>query len=414
MDLVLRNCRLRTAAELMDVGISSGKILSVERKVRETGSRELDLGSRLVTPAFVNPHAHLDKCLTGERVRSLESTLTGSLDLIALASSVKSKFTHDDIVARAGKCIETAVTYGTLFMRTFADVDTIGGLTAVKALLDVKKKYSGVMHLQVGAFPQEGIIRDPGTEELLYKAMELGADFVGGIPWYEYTEPEARKHTDIIFEIAKKYDKDIHMLVDDNEDPTSRNLEYLALKSTREGFVGRVTASHCRGALESPNDTYARKVVQLARKAEISIVDNPHVCLMLYGRQDKYPIRRAITRVKEFLAAGVNVTTGQDDVDDPYYPFGRVDMLELGFFMCHSGQFSLPSEIDTVFDFITVNAAKALGIVNYGLNSGCDANLVVLNAGSVHEAFRMQAERLYVLKSGRLVAETEITRRLIS
>ncbi len=412
LDLVIRNARLRGQDRLRDIGIEKGRVVAIEDQIKEKGGEEIDANGLLTTSSFINPHVHLDKCLTGEWIRTTVEQRTGTLDILPLAAEVKRKFTEEDIKRRATNAIRTSLLYGTTAIRTFADVDSIGGLTAVRSLINLREKLKGIMDLQVVAFPQEGIIRDPGTDELLYKAMDLGADIIGGIPWYEYTAEDSKRHVDIVFEIAKKYDKDVHMLVDDTEDPEAKNFEYLAYKAWKEKWIGRVSASHCRGALESPNDSYAQKVIQLAKKADMTVVDNPHICLLLYGRLDKFPLRRAITRVKEFLRAGVNVTSGQDDIDDPYYPFGKGDMLEVAYFMIHSGQFSLPTEIETVYDMVTQNAAKALRLVDYGLAIGKKADLVILNAHSVHEALKMQSERTHVIKNGKVVARTHCDRTL--
>jgi cytosine deaminase len=177
------------------------------------------------------------------------------------------------------------------------------------------------------AFPQEGIVRDPGAAELLDEAMKEGCDIVGGLPWYEYTDAEAREHIDICFDIAKRYDRDIHMLVDDTDDENSRSLEYLALKTMRENFHGRVAASHC-GAMAAYNDVYAAKIVDLVATAGVTISVNAHINLVCSARLDREPRRRGIARVKELLIRGANVVTSQDDENDPYYPFGKPDPLE--------------------------------------------------------------------------------------
>jgi cytosine/creatinine deaminase len=413
LDLVIENARLRGREGIYNVAIENGKIAKIGKDFQVDADETVDANESLLTPSFVNVHVHLDKCLTGEWIRTTADATTGSLDVIPAAAAVKKRFTEEDVRERAGKAIELSVSRGCTFIRTFADVDTIGGLTALKGLLRAKEDYSEIAELQIVAFPQEGIVRDSGTEELLHKAMELGADVVGGIPWYEITNEDSMRHTDVVFEIAKKYDKDIHMLVDDTEDPAARNIEYLLAKTLREKYVGRVAATHCRGALDSPNDTYAKKIVGMAKKAQMTIVENPHISLMMYGRNDKFPIRRGITRVREFMQAGVNVATGQDDIDDPYYPFGRGDMLELAYFMCHSAFLGSPPEIETAYDIITFNGAKAMRLQNYGIEPGCSADLVILEAKSVHEALRMQSERLYVIKKGRVVARNKVEREII-
>jgi len=412
MDLLIRGARLRGRQDLADVGIADGRIAEVSRRIHRDASREIAAEGRLLAPGFVNIHCHLDKCLTGAWSKVWEASEAGSPQAIPSATSVKRRFTEADIIERATRALNGSVIAGTTAVRAFADVDTTGGLMAVKSLLKVKQKFRDVIDVQVVAFPQEGILRDEGTEELLEKSIELGADVVGGIPWYEGNVDSARKHTDIVFSLAKKYDKGIHALIDDNSDPGSRHIEYLLTKAISEGFKGRVAASHCRGGLDSPDDDYARSIYGLAREAEATVVENSHVSLFMYGRSDPHPVRRGVTRVKEFMKAGVNVAIGQDDIDDPYYPFGRGDMVELAFVMCHAAHLGARDEIESSFDMITSNPAKGMRLEGYGLEEGDNADLVLLDAADVHEALRLQPDKVAVIKRGKVVAETKTRRKL--
>jgi cytosine deaminase len=255
-------------------------------------------------------------------------------------------------------------------------------------------------------------VRDPGAAELMEEAIKEGCDVVGGLPWYEYTDEDARQHIDICFAMAKKHDLDIHMLVDDTDDPNSRSLEYLALKTMRDGFIGRVTASHC-GAMAGYNDFYAAKVVDMVATAGITISVNAHINLVCSARLDREPKRRGTARVKELLARGVNVVTSQDDVNDPYYPFGKPDPLECAVMLAHVAQLTLPHELEQVMDMITVNAARAARVSDYGIAPGMSADLVVVDAPSVHEALRLQPPRLYVFKDGREVAHSTMSQQLL-
>ncbi len=406
MDLIIRDARMRGLEGLRDVGIDDGRILAISERIPESGASEIDAAGRLLTPGFVNIHCHLDKCLTGAWASIWRASGSGSPEAIPAATKVKERFTEENIIERASRALTESVVAGTTAVRAFADVDSTGGLLSVRSLLKVKAKFRPALDVQVVAFPQEGIIRDEGTRELLEKGMELGADVVGGIPWYEGQSEAAKKHTDIVFELAQKYGRDIHALIDDNSDPFSRNLEYLLSKTIREGFKGRVSASHCRGALDSPDEAYAQRIVRLAYEAGATIVENSHVSLFMYGRKDKHPVRRGVTRVREFLEGGVNVAVGQDDIDDPYYPFGRGDMLELAFVMCHAAHLGSPNELESAFDMVSYNPAKGMRLGGYGIGVGDNADLVLLDAHGVHEALRLQPSRPAVIKRGRVVAES--------
>jgi cytosine deaminase len=203
------------------------------------------------------------------------------------------------------------------------------------------------------------------------------------------------------------------MLVDDTDDANSRSLEYLALRTMRESFQGRVTASHC-GAMAGYNDVYAAKVIDMVATAGITISVNAHINLVCSARLDREPKRRGIARVKELLARGVNVVTSQDDVNDPYYPFGKPDPLECALMMAHVAQLTLPHELEQVMDMITVNSARAARVSDYGIAPGCRADLVVVEASSVHEALRLQPVRRHVIKDGREVARATVSQELLA
>lgn len=413
MELVIRNASLRGVVGTRDIALEDGRISIISKRARGAADLEIDAGSGLVTPGFVNIHCHLDKCLTHAWMKTERGINAGSPDVIPVSTAVKKGFTRADIVKRASSAVESSILNGTTAIRAFADVDAIGGLLAVKSLLEVKKRFARLVDMEVVAFPQEGIIREEGTEELLHQALEIGADVVGGIPWYEKSPNDAKRHIDIVFAIAKEYGKRIHMLVDDTSDPEARNILYLLRKTIKEGYEGRVAASHCRGALDSPDDGYAETIVSLARRAGLTVVENSQVSLFMYGRTDNHPVRRGVTRVREFLKGGVNVAIGQDDIDDPYYPFGRGDMLELAWMMAHAAHLSTPDEFEAAYDMVTYNGAKGMGIRDYGVEQGMRADLIVLDAPNVHEALRLQAPRRYVIKRGKVVATTEVKRNLI-
>ncbi len=405
MDLIVRKAKLRGETGLLDLAIEAGKIAAIAPRLPARAPVEIDATGRLVTPPFVNPHVHLDKALLGEVMRpNVSQTLE---EAIAITWDFKRAYTEADIVKRAGEVIEMAVRQGTLVIRAFADVDSVGGLMPVKGLLATRERYKKLVRMEVVAFPQEGILRNPGTEALMREAMALGADVVGGLPWYEMTDADARAHIDIAFDIAESRDADIHMLVDDTDDANSRSLEYLAVKTLREGYAGRVSASHC-GALAAYNQIYAEKVIGLVKEAGVTIVSNSHISLVLAGRRDREPVRRGITRVRELLRAGVNVASGQDDVNDPYYPFGRASQLEVALFMAHTAHLSYPDELETVFDMVTVNAARALRLQSYGLKVGSDGDMLVWNAATVKEALTAQLPPTWVIRGGKLLAKTSV------
>jgi cytosine deaminase len=409
MDLAVRNARVRGQRDLVDIGVTDARIAAVGVGLPGAAREEIDAAGCLVSPGFVNLHLHADKSLLGEVMRP---NVSGTLpEAIAITNEFKRAYDPEEVARRAGRVLEAGVGNGTTFFRLFADVGTIGGLRAAHGLLLARERFRGLCRIQVVAFPQEGILRDPGAAELLDEAIKEGCDVVGGLPWYEYTDADARAHIDICFALAQRHDLDIHMLVDDTDDPNSRSLEYLAWKTMREAFHGRVTASHC-GALAAYNDVYAAKVIDMVATAGITISVNAHINLVCSARIDREPKRRGIARVKELLARGVNVISSQDDVNDPYYPFGKPDQLEVALLMAHTAQLTLPHELEQVFDMVTTNAARAARLDDYGIAPGRRADLVVIDAPSVHEALRAQPPRRHVIHEGREVARTTLSREL--
>lgn len=410
MNIVIRNARLRGQNDSVDIAIDSDKIAAVGPKLPVRAETEIDAGGNLVLPGFFNLHYHADKCLLGEIMRP---NISGTLpEAIEITNEFKRQYDPAEVASRAVRTIEQGVKNGTTFFRLFCDVGTIGGLRAARGLLLAREKMKKYCNIQVVAFPQEGIVRDPGAAELMDEAIKEGCDVVGGLPWYEYSDADAREHIDICFALAKKHDLDIHMLVNDTDDANSRSLEYLALKTMREGFNGRVAASHC-GAMAGYNDVYAAKIIDMVASADVTISVNAHINLVCSARLDREPRRRGIARVKELLARGANVVTSQDDVNDPYYPFGKPDPLECALIMAHVAQLTLPHELEQVIDMITVNSARAARVADYGIAPGMRADLVVTGAPSVHEALRRQPPRLHVLKNGREVARSTLTEELV-
>jgi cytosine/creatinine deaminase len=404
---VIRNVRLREREGTFDVAIDGETIAAIEPQIDGAAGGEHDGGGGLLVPGFVNAHQHLDKCMLGDVMRQNESQTLQ--EAIEITWDHKRNYTPEEIADRAGPVVEAGIVNGTTAVRGFADVDTIGGLVPVQGLLELKRRFEDKITFEVVAFPQEAIIRDPGCAKLMEQAMELGCDVVGGLPWYERLDKHGQEHVDFCFELAKRTDKDIHMLADDTDDPYSRTLEYLAVRTIEEGYQGRVTASHC-GALAAYDDNHAARVIGYCKEAELSISTNTQISLVLDGRADRGLVRRGVTRVRELLDAGVNVLSAQDDVNDPYYPFGKPDQVEVGQYTAHVAQLTYLPELETVFDMITVNAARAMRLEGYGVEPGDRADLCVIDAPTVREALRLVPPRRLVFYAGRLMAESRLER----
>jgi cytosine/creatinine deaminase len=394
----------KTAVDLL---LDNGVIERIGTSLRDEADVILEGNGGLVLPAFVNAHVHLDKCLTGDEAPpGAVPTLDES---VRQTWRVKQSYTVDRIVERASVAVRSALVHGTTTIRAFADVDPIGGLVPVQGLCALRDQWRDQLTIEVVAFPQEGIVRAPGTEELMAEAMRVGADVVGGMPWFEHSDEDARHHVDFCLDLAGALGKDVHMLVDDTDDPQSRSLEYLALQTDRRNFHGRVAASHC-GALSAYDDAHAARVIDLVAKAGITIVSNAHISLVFGGRMDRGCVRRGTTRVRELREAGVNLAAAQDDVHDPYYPFGRNDQLEVAQYMCHVAQFVSPTDVAYAIKMVTLNGAQAMRLTGYGLRGGCRGDVIVYRARNAIEALRLMEPPRYVIRKGALVVENEMRR----
>jgi len=401
MDLIVRRARRRDHAELVDIGIADGRIARIAPHLVESAAEEIDAAGRLTTASFVEPHIHLDKALTAPRAR--ENTTNAFEDSLAIMREVKRTYTVDDVAERATRVIHGLVGHGVTFIRSYVDVDTIAGLTALDGVLVARERCRHLAHVELIAFPQEGIFTDPGTDELMTRALERGADVVGGMPHAEVLESESTRHTDLVFTLARRFDRDVQMHVDETDDPGARTLHAFAVRAIRAGWQGRVTADHAT-ALAAYDDSYAARVISLVARAGMSVVTLP-TKLMRGGIRDKEPRRRGLTRVRELLAAGVNVAYGQDVIQDGFLPvFGTGDPLQMGFLLAFGAQFSSRASIETLCDMATVNGARIMRRSDYGLEAGRRADLVVVDAPSVQEAYRTQPARLAVVHDGRVVA----------
>lgn len=404
-DLVLRNCRLEGSSRLADIGITSGLIAQIGEIDGDTLA-ELDVEGRLVSPAFVEPHIHLDKVGT---LPLLGENRTGTLaEAIDILHRTKRSATPEEIAARAGVVIRQAVVAGTTSIRSHVDVDTVGGLAPLRGVMQAAREHADLCDIQTVVFPQEGIIRDPGTADLMDAAMREGGDVVGGMPHWETDEQSAHEHIDICMQLAQRHDADVDMHVDETDNPDSRTLAMLIDATITHGWQGRVTAGHCC-AMAVWDDGYASDVIARAVTAGLRFVSNPATNLLLQGRLDSEPRRRGLPRVKELLAAGLTVGCGQDCVHDGFYPFGAADQLQVALIFCHAAQLSVPPEIDCALSAIRDAAARIVGIRGYGITPGCIADLVVLDADSMHEALRLQAARSWVIRRGSIVASTSST-----
>ena len=401
--LLIRGATLPDGRTGQDVLVHGERIAAIGPGLPQPAGADLiDAHGMLLSPPFVDAHFHMDATLSYglPRVNASGTLLEG----IALWGELKPELTQEALAERALRYCDWAVAKGLLAIRTHVDVCD-ERLLAVEALLDVKRRVAPWLDLQLVAFPQDGLLRSPGALAHLKRALAMGADVVGGIPHFERTMAEGAESIRLLCELAAQEGRMVDMHCDESDDPMSRHIETLVFHTQRLGLQGRVTGSHLT-SMHSMDNYYVSKLIPLMAEAQVHAVANPLINITLQGRHDTYPRRRGMTRVPELLAAGVNVAYGHDCVMDPWYALGSGDMLEVAHMGLHVAQMTSQDGMRACFDAVTVNAARVLGLADYGLEAGRAADMVLLQARSPQEAIRLRATRLAVVRRGRVVART--------
>jgi cytosine deaminase len=401
--LLIRNATLPDGRTGIDLLARDGRFVDIAPKLPMVADAdELDAQGWLVSPPFVDAHFHMDSVLSHglPRVNQSGTLLEG----IALWGELKPLLTEEALIERALRYCDWAVAKGLLAIRSHVDVCD-PRLLAVRALLQVREQVKPYLDLQLVAFPQDGVLRSPAALDNLKRALDLGVDVVGGIPHFERTMAEGAASVRLLCELAAERGLRVDMHCDETDDPSSRHVETLAFEAQRLKLHGRVTGSHLT-SMHSMDNAYAAKLIALMVDAGLSAVANPLINITLQGRYDSYPKRRGMTRVPELQAAGVPVAFGHDCVMDPWYALGSADMLEVAAMGLHVGQLTSAVQMRGCFDAVTNVPARILGLDGYGLAPGCRADCVLLQARTPIEAIRLRAQRLAVIRAGRVIART--------
>jgi cytosine deaminase len=409
--LIVRDARIHPTIgrpiETADILVEGDRIEAIRPSgtMPADGRPELDAEGRLVSPPLVDPHVHMDAVLTVGEPRYNES---GTLiEGIQTWAERKPSLTHDDVKRRAREAIHWEVAQGTGLIRSHVDVCD-PSLTALRALIELRDEVRDLVDLRLIAFPQDGVLSFPNGKELMREAMRLGCDVIGGIPHYEWTREDGVEEVHFLFDLARETGAPIDLHCDETDDEQSRFLEVVAARAMRDGMGGRVVAGHTT-AMGSYNDAYAFKLLQILKRAGVTIIANPLDNIVLQGRFDTYPKRRGMTRVKELDAAGVNVACGHDSIMDPWYPLGRGSMLDALSMLVHVAQMTGRTELFRAWEMVTMNAARAAE-VPWGVAEGMPANFVVFDCADEAEAIRLRPAARWVVRLGRVVAETEPAR----
>ena len=409
--MLVKNVHIHNREGLWQILIEEGKISRIfpQDEVFNYSGEILDGEEGIIYPPFVEPHIHLDATQTaGQPNWNQSGTLFEGIERWA---ERKSLLSYEDVKSRAWKTLKWQIANGVQYVRTHVDVSD-PTLTALKAMLEVKKEIAPWVDLQIVAFPQEGILSYPNGEKLLDQAIEMGADVVGGIPHFEFTREYGVESMHIAFDIARKYNKQIDIHCDEIDDEQSRFVETVAALALKYDIGEKVTASHTT-AMHSYNNAYASRLFRLLKMSKIHFVANPLVNIHLQGRFDTYPKRRGVTRVKEMLKNNINVCFGHDDVFDPWYPLGTANMLQVLHMGLHVCQLMGYGQINDGLKLVTENSAKALGLTDYGIQEGNSANFIVLPAENGFDAVRRQVPTRYSIRHGKVISETQLAKTTI-
>ncbi|MDP2696613.1 amidohydrolase family protein [Thalassospira sp.] len=401
-DLLLKNASLPDGRTGIDIACKDGRIIDLGTRLAIAAAQEIDCAGLLVSPPFIDCHFHMDATLSLGLPRMNESGTL--LEGIALWGELKPILTIDAVIERALKYCDLAVSQGLLAIRSHVDVCD-DRLLAVDALLEVKKQIAPYIDLQLVAFPQDGYFRSPTAKQNLLRALDKGVDVVGGIPHFERTMNEGAQSVRELCEIAAERGLRVDLHCDETDDPLSRHIETLTCETQRLGLQGRVAGSHLT-SMHSMDNYYVSKLIALMAESEIAAIANPLINITLQGRHDTYPKRRGMTRVPELRKAGITVAFGHDCVMDPWYSMGSGDMLEVASMGLHVAQMTSRDDIRACFDAVTTEPAKIMGLENYGIAVGNHADLVVLQAKDSIEAIRLRANRLFVIRRGKVIAQT--------
>ena len=401
-DLIVKNANLPNGERGFDIGCKGNIITAIEKNISAEAGQVIEASGHLVSPPFVDPHFHMDATLSlGTPRMNVSGTL---LEGISLWGELKPIQSVEQIFERAMRYCDLAVSMGLGAIRSHVDVcdDTLKG---VEALLEVQKQVSSYLDLQLVAFPQDGVFRDPTALNSLNRALDMGVSVVGGIPHFERTMEDGANSVRALCEIAAQRGLMVDMHCDESDDPHSRHIETLAFETQRLGLQGQVAGSHLT-SMHSMDNYYVSKLIPLIAEAGVHAIPNPLINIMLQGRHDSYPKRRGQTRVRELRDAGITVGFGSDCVMDPWYSLGKADMLDVAFMGLHVGQLSSRADMRWCFDAVTKNSAEIMGLEKYGVEVGNYADMVVLQAKDPIEAIRLRPTRLAVIRRGKLIAQT--------
>ncbi len=396
MDLILRNAYVlgQDPALKFDVGIDRGRIAAIAPHLAANGA-QIDLGGALIAPGFVETHIHLDKSCILERCKSERGDLDEAIEQVAAA---KKAFTADDCYARARRTLEKAILNGTAHMRTHVEVDPGVGLRGIEGVMRLIDEYKWAIDIEVCVFPQEGLLNNPGTDELMIAALKQGARVVGAAP---YTDTNPHGQIDRVFEMAREFDADIDMHLDFGNTADYMDIEYVCEQTDRFKYGGRVTVGHVTKLSTLP----PARVEAIGRRladAGVAVTVLPSTDLYLMGRHQDHNVLRGVVAAHKLLRLGVNCSLSTNNVLNPFTPFGDCSLIRMANLYANICQVGARDDIRECFEMITQRSARLLRRDDYGVAVGKAADLVVLDCTASEQAVAELAIPLYGFKRGRM------------
>ena len=394
LDLILRKaCIGGGEPRIVDIAIADGLIVDIAPQIAADAPDE-DVAGRLVIAGFVETHIHLDKSCILDRCKSEQGTLAEALAEVAAA---KGAFSEDDIYRRARRTLEKSILHGTMRMRTHVEIDPRIGLKGFHAIQRLREDYRWALDIEICAFPQEGLLNDPGAEELLIEACAQGADLIGGCP---YTDRDPHGQIARIFEIAQAFDRDIDFHLDFDIDPSRMDLDEVCRQTQAAGWGGRVTVGHVT-KLSAVDPARLAVTAKRLADAGIAVTVLPATGLYLMGRQHSHDIPRGVTPAHRLLEHGVVCSIATNNVLNPFTPFGDCSLIRMANLYANVAQIGRPSELTACLDMVTTLPAKLMSLKNYGIAIGNPADLVVLDSTAPALAVAELARPLFGMKNGR-------------
>ena len=395
MDLILRNAVLVGGdGGAVDIGIEDGRITVIEAGLTAEGET-LDLAGRLLSPGFIETHIHLDKACIMERCRSEKGDLAEAIDEV---TESKKEFSEEDVTARASRVLEKCVSHGTTHMRTHLEVDPGIGMRGFDGVFPLIEQWRWAIDVEICVFPQEGLLNNPGTDELMVEALQRGASVIGAAP---YTDSNPHGQIDRIFELAREFDVDIDMHLDFGEDAEQLDVDYVCELTERFNYGRRVTVGHVT-KLSTASPAHFTATAKRMADAGVAVTVLPSTDLFLMGRIDEKSVKRGVTAAHKLLKEGVNCSLSTNNVLNPFTPFGDCSLLRMANLYANICQVGARADVRDCFDMITSRSAGILGLQEYGIKIGAPADLVVIDTDAPETAVAELAPPLYGFKRGRM------------